>query len=109
MPILVVVAVEISLKIYPRIGVVIDGNYLSPPPWKEISWIGVRHPTPTQSAHHIFPTSLGQILNPVKRNDNSRAQSWNTLKEKRAQYDTETEVSYSAHLALTELVFHVAQ
>ena len=24
-----------------RIGIIIDGNYLPPPPWKEISWIGM--------------------------------------------------------------------
>ena len=52
---------------------------------------------------------LGWILNPVERNVHSRAQSWNTLEEKHAQYAAETEVLQSSHLTLTELMFHVAQ
>ena len=88
---------------------IIDGNYLMSPPWKEISWVGVRHPTSTQSMHHICPTSLDQILNPMRTNVNSRAEPWNTLEEERANYTTETEVLYPAHLAFTELLFHVTQ
>ena len=105
---ILVVAVQVPPEINPRIGVVIDGNYLSSPPRKEINWIGVGHPTSPQSAHRICPTLLGRILNPVKRNVNSRAQSSNTLEEKCAQYATEPEVSHSARLTLTELMFHVA-
>ena len=109
MPILVAMACQDPPEIYPSIRVVIYGNNLSSPPWKKVSWIGVGHPTTPQSAHRICPTSLGQISNPVERNIHSRAQSWNTLEEKRAQNAVEPEVLYPAYLTLTELVFHVAQ
>ena len=52
--------------------------------------------------------SVGWISNFVERNIHSRAQSWNTLKEKRAQNTAELEVSHPACLTLIELVFHVA-
>ena len=97
------------MEIYPCIGVVIYGNYLSSPPWKELSWIWVGHPTTPQSAHSIFPMSLGWISNPVERNVHSRAQSWYTLEEECAQNAVEPEVPYPTYLTLTELVFHIAQ
>ena len=62
-----------SPEIHPCIGVVIDGNDLTSPPWKEVHWVGVSHPTSTQSAHNIFPMSLGWILNSLWRNFHSRA------------------------------------
>ena len=71
--------VRIPLEIYPSIGVVIYGNNLSSPPWKEVNWIWVGHPTTPHSTHSICPTPLGQISNPVERNVHSRAQSWNML------------------------------
>ena len=109
MPILVVATCLGPPKIYPCIGVVINGNYLLSPPWKELSWIGVGHPTSFQSAHRIRPMPLGRISNPVERNIHSRALSWNMLEEKRTQNTAETEVPYPAYLTLTGLVFHVAQ
>ena len=83
--------VQIPPKIYPSIGVVIYGNNLSSPPWKEVSWIWVGHPTTPQSAHSICPMPLGRISYAVVRNIHSRAQSWNTLEEKRAQDIAEPE------------------
>ena len=109
MLILVAMACPIPPKIYPCIRVVIYGNNLSSPPWKEVSWIWVGHPTTPQSAHSICPTSLGRISNPVERNVHSRAQSWNTIEEECAQNAAEPEVLYPYCLTLTELVFHVAQ
>ena len=57
----------------------------------------------------VCRTSLGQISNLVERNIHSRAQSWNTLEEKRAQDTAEPEVSYPTCLTLAELMFHVDQ
>ena len=95
MLILVAMACPDPPEIYPCIGVVIYGNNLSSPPWKKVSWIGVGHPTTPHFAHRICPTSLVRISNPVERNIHSRAQSWNTLKEKHAQNTVEPEVPHS--------------
>ena len=101
--------VLIPLEIYPRIGVFIYSNNLSSPPSKEVSRIWVGHPTTPQSTHSIYPMPLDRILNPVKRNVHSGDQSWNTLKEKRAQNTTEPKVPHSTCLTLTEIMFHVVQ
>ena len=56
-----------------------------------------------------LPNVVGPDPNPVERNIHSRAQSWNLLEEESAQDTTEPEVSYPTCLALTKLMFHVAQ
>ena len=64
------------------------------------------HP-PIHASH--LPNAVGPDLEPLERNIHSRAQSWNMLKEKRAQNTAQPQVLHSTFLTLIELIFHVAQ